>query len=211
MADVAVIQQPAAGWVRGVNMAAKAGLVLLLVTAFLTPDLGHMRDKAALARAVGYPLFAFAIPALWFALWRDRAFPWLADLLVTLTCFADILGNRLDLYDTIVWADDFMHFANTGLLAAAFVLLTLPTDASLGETIERALAFGVTAAVAWEVMEYLAFLRISSELPNAYADTLGDLTLGALGVLCAAVAVYVWRRRDAALGQQEVPLFAPRR
>ena len=185
------------GWVRGLNIAAKAGLVLLLATAFLTPDLGHMRDKAALARAIGYPILAFGLTALWLGFWRDRAFPWLADLLVTLTCFTDVLGNRLDLYDSIVWFDDWMHFVNTGLLAAAFLLLFPPASRTLGATVERALAFGVTAAVAWEIAEYFAFLRISSEAPHAYADTLGDLGLGTLGVLCAAFAVHAaWRRAD---------------
>ena len=42
-----------------------------------------------------------------------------------MTCFSDFLGNRLNLYDTVVWFDDFMHFANTGLLTAAFLLLTM--------------------------------------------------------------------------------------
>lgn len=199
VAAPATVESPVAGWVRGASVAAKAGLVLLLVTALLTPDLGNMREKAAFARAVAYPMLAFALPALWLLFWRDRAFPWLADLFVTLTCFSDILGNRLDLYDSIVWFDDWMHFVNTGLLAAAFVLLTLPADTSLGATIERSLAFGVTAAVAWELAEYVAFVRISSELPDAYADTLGDLTLGTLGVVSAAVIVYLCRRPAAGL------------
>ena len=184
------LEPTAVGWIRGANVAAKAGLVVLLATAFLSPDLGNMRDKAALARAVGYPMLAFALTAFWLAAKKDRPFPWTADLLITLTCFTDILGNRLDLYDAIVWFDDWMHFANTGIIAAAAVLLTLPATATFAETLERALAFGVTAAVAWEIAEYFAFLRISSELPHAYADTLGDLGLGMLGVVCAALVVH---------------------
>ncbi len=177
-------------WVRGADIAAKAALVVLLATAFLTPDLGNMREKAAFARAVGYPAMAFALAAFWLLFRKDRPFPWVADFLITLTCFTDILGNRLDLYDSIRWFDDWMHFANTGIFAAAAVLLTLPADATFPETLERALAIGVTAAVGWEIAEYFAFLRISSELPHAYADTLGDLGLGTLGVVCAAVVVY---------------------
>jgi hypothetical protein len=117
------------------------------------------------------------------------AFPWIPDLLVTITCFTDVLGNRMDLYDTIVWFDDWMHFMNTGLLAAAFILLTLPRDSSLGRVVERSLAFGATAAIAWELGEYAAFLSKSVEREFAYADTLGDLTLGVLGALVAAVVV----------------------
>lgn len=190
----ASLEGAAFGWVRAVNVAAKAGLLLLLLTAFLTPDYGHMRDKAALARAVAYPALALALPAWWAVAKKDRPFPWTADLLITVTCFSDILGNRLDLYDRLVWFDDWMHFVNTGMLAAAAVLLTLPAEASLAMTLERALAFGVTAAVAWEIAEYFAFLRMSSELPHAYADTLGDLGLGTLGAVCAAFAVHRARR-----------------
>jgi hypothetical protein len=70
------------------------------------------------------------------------------------------------------------------------------TAASLAACVERALAFGVTAAVGWEIAEYFAFLSNSSELPNAYADTLGDLGLRALGAVLAAVAVHGLRRHS---------------
>lgn len=194
MAEVVLAAPATPGVARTVNVTAKAGLVLMLVLAMLYPDLGHLRDKGAGARAVGYPLASFAVPFVWWVAWRDRvAFPWLPDLLVTITCFTDVLGNRMDLYDTVLWFDDWMHFMNTGLLAAAVVLLTMPPHSSLGRVVERALAFGATAAIAWELAEYVAFLSRSSERQFAYADTLGDLTLGVLGSLVAAVVVHqVW-------------------
>ena len=191
----AVVSRRDLSLVQGLDVTAKAGLLLLLVMAMLHPDLGNMRDKAAGLRAVGYPLLSFTIPAVWLMFWRERSpFPWLADLLVTVTCFTDVLGNRLDLYDSVVWFDDWMHFVNTGLLAAAVVLLSMRRTPSLGPVLERALAFGVTAAVAWEIAEYFAFLSKSSERAFAYGDTLGDLTLGVLGALVAAVVVQrSWR------------------
>jgi hypothetical protein len=178
------------------NVLAKGALVLMLVLAVLYPDQANLRDKAAGLRAVAYPLLSFAVPVLWWALWRDRvSFPWLPDLLITITCFTDILGNRMDLYDTIWWFDDWMHFMNTGLLAAAFVLLTLSRDAGLGRVLERCLAFGATAAIAWEVGEYFAFISRSTEREFAYADTLSDLTLGTLGAVVAALVVHrAWSR-----------------
>jgi hypothetical protein len=181
---------------RAADVSAKTLLILLLALALLYPESGNLRDKAAGLRAVGYPLVSFAIPLLWWATLKDRVvFPWAADVLVTVTCFTDILGNRLDLYDTVVWFDDWMHFMNTGLLAAAVVLLTMPRGSSLPRVLERSLAFGATAAIAWEIGEFFAFVQGSSERRFAYADTLGDLGLGVLGALLAGLVVHqLWRQ-----------------
>lgn len=178
------------------NVAAKAMLLLLLLTAMLYPELGNLEGKGATARAIGYPLMAFTVPLVWFLRWRERAsFPWLADLLVTVTCFSDTLGNRLDLYDTIWWFDDLVHVVNTGLLTAAFILLTLSHRATRAQVLERSLAFGVTAALAWEIAEYYAFLSRSGAV-DRYADTLADLALGAIGAVAAGLIVHqAWQHR----------------
>lgn len=190
------IRHPVPQFVRRADITAKSALFLMLVLAMISPELGNMEGKGAGVRAVAYPMMAFAIPIVWFVWWRERAsFPWLADLLITVTCFSDILGNRLDLYDAIWWFDDWMHFMNNGLLVAAVILLTVHRSATLGAVLERALAFGVTAALTWELAEYFAFISKSSELQLAYTDTLADLFLGTLGSITAAVIVHaVWQR-----------------
>ena len=197
MTEAATIEHPLTPTLaKTANVLAKGALVLLLIFAVIHPDQANLRDKAAGMRAVGYPLISFTVPVLWWALWRDRiSFPWLPDLLITITCFTDILGNRMDLYDTVVWFDDWMHFMNTGLLAAAFILLTLPREVGFGRVLERALAFGASAAIAWEVAEYFAFISRSTEREFAYADTLGDLALGTAGAVLAAVVIHrSWQR-----------------
>lgn len=196
MTDSLAVRHPIPTVVRGLDVGAKVGLVLLLVMTLLFPELGNMQDKAAGVRALAYPLLAFTVPVVWYVFWRERAsFPWVADLLVTITCFTDTLGNRMDLYDTIVWFDDWMHFMNTGMLAAAVILLTMHRSRSLGAIVERSLAFGVTAAVGWEIAEYFAFISKSSERRGAYADTLGDLALGSFGAVAAAFAIRgLWSR-----------------
>ena len=60
--------------------------------------------------------------------------------------------------------------------------------------LERALAFGATAAIAWELAEFFAFISKSTEREFAYADTLGDLSLGVAGAVVAAVVLHrSWR------------------
>ena len=54
-------------------------------------------------------------------------------------------------------------------------------------------------AILWEIGEYFAFIRNSSELSTAYTDTLGDMALGLSGsTLTATIAVLVLRRRSTA-------------
>ena len=163
----------------------------MLALALVEPELSNMADKAAGLRAVFYPALAFALPVVWYGFLRERvSFPWLADLLVTITCFSDILGNQLDLYDTVWWFDDWMHFMNVGLLAAAWMLLTINGSTRFTSRLERSLALGMTAAVWWEVAEYAAFVAGSSERRTAYEDTLADLALGCVGAVTAAYVLH---------------------
>lgn len=195
--QAAITVEPMPSSARAASITLKALLVGLLCLALVDPDSVNMRDKAAGARAVVYPLLSFTIPVVWFLQWRERtSFPWVADLMVTVTCFTDILGNWMNLYDSVVWFDDWMHFMNTGLLAAAVVLVTMPRTTSFGRILERGLAVGATGAIVWEIGEYYAFIsNHSSEREFAYTDTLGDLGLGVLGAVVAAVAIRTsWRR-----------------
>lgn len=197
MGDLIARDREAHTWVVASNVAAKAGLVILLSLALISPEWGNLEGKGAELRALTYPMLAFALPVFWLARGRERGtpFPWVADLLVTLTCFSDILGNRLDLYDRIWWFDDWMHLMNPALLATAWILLTLERGQSFARVAERALAFAMTAAVWWEIAEYVAFIAGSSERRTAYEDTLGDLAMGFLGaVLAAAVVQQLWNR-----------------
>jgi hypothetical protein len=58
--------------------------------------------------------------------------------------------------------------------------------------------WGAVTALLWELAEYLAFIRTNEdELATAYTDTLGDMTLGTLGSVVAAVVIGLWLRRGA--------------
>lgn len=209
MSQVVAVRYPTPTLIRTVDIGAKSLLVILLLLAVIDPDGSNLRNKAAEARAIGYPLVSFTVPVIWLLAWKERAsFPWLPDLMVTMTCFTDILGNRMDLYDTIVWFDDLMHFMNTGLIAGAVILLTLHHTATRTRVVERALAVGATAAIAWEIGEYYAFISGHAERAFAYEDTLSDLGLGVLGSVTAALVIHaLWHRGQlrSTAPQLEVP------
>lgn len=187
------------------DLLAKAVLLVLLATAIIWPDLSGLKGKATGARLVVYPLGVLALMLWWVAIGRTRqrlhqSFPWHADLLITLPWVVDLAGNRLNLFDRISWWDDAMHFALWALLTAGVLTAFAPRSLSAGLTTMVALGFGATAAVIWEVGEYVAFVRHSPELQTAYTDTLGDLGLGTLGALLAGLVVHrVQRDRSGGL------------
>ena len=184
-----------ANWMRYAALAAKIVLLGLLLSALIWPDLSGIKGKASTARLIVYPVGAMVLPLWWWAYGRARSelrnrFPWQADLLMTLPWLVDLIGNRLNLFDTITWWDDAMHFLLWAFLTAGVLTAFAPRSLSRALTVFVALGFGATAAVIWELGEYVAFVRHSPELQTAYTDTLGDLALGSLGALLAGLVIY---------------------
>lgn len=188
------------GWVVVADLVAKALLVVLVVGIALDPTWGNLEGKAPGTRAVVYPMLAAVVPVL-HAVRVHRGhrgpYPWVADLLLTVIGFSDLLGNRLDLYDEVTWFDDAVHFADSALLAAAVLLLSGTDGAALGRRLEVAVASAMTASLAWELWEYYAFVTRSKEATTAYADMVGDMVLGWCGAVTAAVVVGLVEREHA--------------
>jgi hypothetical protein len=172
-----------------VDIGVKLALVGLLLLALLFPELPQFAGKAMGGRVLTYGLAALLIPAVWLVAFRRHPYPFVIDILFVMPFLIDVAGNALDLYDTVEWWDDANHFVNWALLtgAAAIGLAKL----SLGRLNRFALGvgFGAVTAIAWELAEYLTFIRDSPELATAYTDTLGDLLLGTLGASVASATV----------------------
>lgn len=184
------------------NLALKASLLGLLLFGALSPDLPQFEGKAFGARLVGYGLVTAVIPAAWLLLGRrrrGRPYPHVIDILVVLPFLLDTAGNALDLFDTITWFDDLMHFLNWVPWAMAFGLAlhaapTLPRWAHGGLVV----GFGAVTHIIWELGEYATFIRDNpDEYRTAYTDTIGDLALSLSGSLLAALLVVtaLWRHR----------------
>ena len=93
-------------WVVVLDVGAKALLVLALSRVALDPAWGNLEGKSPGTRALTYPLLAFLVPLAHLLRRPGRPYPWLADLMITVPAFSDILGNRLDLFDQLLWFDD---------------------------------------------------------------------------------------------------------
>lgn len=173
-------------------------LLLLLTVAQLAvaqwvPGIERFEGKAFGARLVLYPLLMLVVPAAWW--WQARGTrprppaPYLAFTLVMAPFLVDVTGNSLDLYDAVVWWDDLNHLLNWALLLTGLGLLFrdhVRPRWALGVLVT---GLGALLAVGWELGEWFTFIRHGTELGGAYTDTLGDLALGSLGSLLAALVV----------------------
>lgn len=183
----------------GLDLGLKVLLVALLLLAVIFPDWEQFEGKAIGTRVLTYPLSGLVVPAGWWLFLRSRPFPVGPDIVVVLPFVIDTAGNAANLFDTVWWWDDAMHALNWGILTLAFLLAVAPLKLCWWNALGLATGFGATTAIAWETVEYFAFIRNSSELDTAYTDTLGDLVLGLSGSVAVAAlfVVVTWRRAKA--------------
>ena len=175
------------------------------------PGLPQFEGKAFGARLLAYPLLMLIAPAAWVvavhlrdrsrsvaAIARDPTLPWDAFLALMLPFFIDVTGNTLDLYDQIWWWDDLNHLVNWFLLSLGVGLLLRRGDVRPAWALALCVAgLGALLAIAWELSEYVTFIRGGTELDTAYEDTLGDEALGTLGSILAAFLILRRARADA--------------
>ncbi|WP_380158753.1 hypothetical protein [Kineococcus sp. R86509] len=168
-----------------------AATVVQLLVATFARDLPQFAGKGFTARLVFYPLMMLVVPLLWRVLDRSgRRAPWTGLTLVMLPFLVDVSGNTLDLYDSLVWWDDALHFLNWFLLTLGLGLVL--DVVALRPRWARAVAVvggGALLALLWEIGEWWTFIRHGTELATAYEDTLGDMTLGTTGSTVALLVL----------------------
>lgn len=177
-------RQSRMSWACGVLIVAT---VVQLLVAVLVPELPQFRGKAFTARLVAYPVLMLALPVALRLTHRLDTRGWTASALVMAPFLVDVTGNTLDLYDRLMWWDDWCHFMNWALLMSGLGLLLDPDGRA--PRLVRALAIaglGSMIAIVWELGEWSTFIRFGTELAHAYTDTLGDLCLGSLGGIVGA-------------------------
>ena len=177
------MRRPPVFWL---DVAVKTALVGLLAFGAFS-GMEQFEGKAFGWRLVFYPLAAVVVPVGWWLAGRPAPYPYALDILLVLPFLVDVLGNTLDLYDSISWWDDLNHFVNWGLLSLAVGQLVIRLRIPRIETFVIVVGVGAVAAILWELGEYVAFIRDSEELDTAYTDTLGDMMLGLAGATVAGI------------------------
>lgn len=124
-----------------------------------------------------------------------RAWP---DIVLSSTLLVAAWSNVFDLYTTIWWWDNVVHFVCGGVLAAALYLLfahlrIVAAPGAEGFTATAAIVlttmFGLALSALWEMVEWFGYAYITEEIYVTYADTISDMAAGGLGALGAGCAV----------------------
>ena len=182
----------------------KGALAASLLAGLLFPDIPGVAGKGWPERCLGYPLSALVVPILWKLNSKRRSrdgdhthpYPHLADALLVTPFVLDLLGNLANLFDTISWFDDALHFTNWIFLVLALVLLVAPAVLERWTLILLGSGMGALAIVLWEALEWVIQDMGTTGLQLTYDDTIGDLVLStAGGVLGAAIAARLRYRR----------------
>ncbi|WP_411700281.1 hypothetical protein [Conyzicola sp.] len=133
------------------------------------------------------------------------------DIALGVTLITASWSSVLDLYGSIGGWDLVVHFAATGLIAAAlFViaqrLLVVPADTTRAQGTVFTTAFGMSAAVVWELAEWAGHNFVDPTIFVAYNDTIGDLAAGTAGSILAGLCSGHLTADSRARSAQNAPL-----
>ena len=178
--------------------AVKGALAACLLAGLLFPGIPGVEGKGWPERSVGYPVSALIVPLVWHLRGRRVDYPHLADALFVTPFVLDLLGNLVNLFDTVDQFDDILHFANWSFLVAAFVLFLHPYVLARWNLVMLGSGLGAIAIVAWEAVEWVIQEMGTTGLQLTYDDTIGDLVLSTSGgVLGAVLTGRALTRREA--------------
>lgn len=167
-------------------VAAKVATVVFAIDAFINADTPRLRGKAIRTRAVGYAGALLIVPVVW-RLTPDRSrYPRALDLAVTIPLLLDAGGNALGKYEE-AHVDDLVHLANAAIASGIAGALVAPQVDERWQAALIGAGVAITAASAWELMEYAAMRLGADGMDLTYDDTMADLGEGFVGALLGAL------------------------
>ena len=165
----------------------KGALAVSLLVGLVFPDIPGVAGKGWPERCVGYPLSALLVPFVWRLRGQQNRYPYLGDALLVTPFVLDLLGNLTNLFDTLSWFDDALHFTNWIFLVSALVLFFAASGLAYWNLVLLGSGFGALAIVLWEALEWVIQELGTTGLQLTYDDTVGDLVLSTAGGFLGAV------------------------
>jgi len=195
---------------RRLMWAVKGALAASLLVGLLFPGIPGVAGKGWPERCIGYPLSALVVPVIWVLRGRRGRYPHLADALLVVPFVLDLLGNLVNLFDTMKQFDDVLHFVNWTFLVAALVLFMAPAGLARWNLVLMGSGFGAIAIIAWEGVEWIIQEMGTTGLQLTYDDTIGDLVLSTAGGVLGALVTASLLVRNAAPSPDSNPDSAGR-
>ncbi|MDZ8172566.1 hypothetical protein [Microbacterium xanthum] len=152
-------------------------------------------------------ILAFTLPGL--MLPRFVAMRPAADLLFGVILLTAAWSNVYDLYTTVPAWDLVVHFAATGAITVATYLLlaharvVAPATGHPGarrSPLVLSPIIGLAVSALWEMVEWAGREFVTDSIYVTYADTIGDMAIGAVGAASAGVLLAVMRLSDPPAG-----------
>lgn len=120
------------------------------------------------------------------------------DIAISVTLLIAAWSNLFDLYTAISWWDLVVHFLCNGVLAmgcylflARLKMVPVPFTSRFfpAAGVVLTTALGLALAALWEIVEWLGYTYITTDIYVTYEDTISDMAAGGLGALCLGFAV----------------------
>lgn len=123
-----------------------------------------------------------------------------ADVLTSVSLLIAAWSNVLDVYTAVPWWDVPMHILCTAVLAAGAHVFLVQRDVlprpglpSRTASVAMTLTIGLALSALWELVEWVGFVYITSDIYVTYHDTIGDIAAGGTGSLLGGCAVLFCR------------------
>ena len=166
--------------------------------------------STAILLAIGIPAFVTLVIAALSSRPNLRDAASVVAAIATFLVVLDLLGNLVNLFDTMKQFDDVLHFVNWTFLVAALVLFMAPAGLARWNLVLMGSGFGAIAIIAWEGVEWIIQEMGTTGLQLTYDDTIGDLVLSTAGGVLGALVTASLLARNAAPSPDSNPDSAGR-
>ncbi len=170
-------------------------LYLLLETLLLPNDPRFVGKAIPVRNFIIVGSLSLVVPLIYFLNKRRKGYPFLLDFVYLSIFTFDMLGNSLNLYDTVWYFDIISHFHGTGAFAAVAYLIVLSRrqknviKLSDFELVLYVFAISTLIHVALELQEYYTdvffgtrnVIGKNADIIQGMADTAHDLVAGFVG------------------------------
>ena len=158
-----------------VNLLLRATMMFFVAEAIALSDDPRFQGKGiGIRNAIVVGSYSLVLPAIHWLRHPWRSFPWWTDALWLSVPWLDMVGNSVNLYDTVAWFDLVPHTHGPGAIVVVLMeAARLPFLASIGVV--------QVGHVLLEAQEYYTDVFLGTDNVMNLADPINDMLVGVIG------------------------------